>query len=248
MSNNLHPDLSRLHQGPPRVWGSALALLMALVLSACSSLPQTVSVDFPAPAEVQPMATAPAAPAAPQATSGSLFQRVSYRPAFEDPRARMVGDVITIRIVETVAASQVSKSTANRSTSGKASVSAFPLVSPADLVNLKAGIGTSSENDFSGKGGTESANAFTGTITATVVNVLPNGHLMVAGDKQIGVNQHVDVLRFSGTVDPRLVQPGNLINSSQVANARIESKGRGAQAEAQTVGWLTRFFFSFLPF
>ena len=240
MNTNTH-----LRQWTDRVWGSALALLLGLTLSACGSLPQTVSVDFPVAPEAQPMA---AAPAAPQASSGSLFQRVSYRPAFEDPRARMVGDVITIRIVETVAASQVSKSTANRTTSGKASVSAFPLVSPVDLVNLKAGIGTSSENDFSGKGGTESANAFTGTITATVVNVLPNGHLVVAGDKQIGVNQHVDVLRFSGTVDPRLVQPGNLINSSQVANARIESKGRGAQAEAQTVGWLTRFFFSFLPF
>ena len=242
---NMSTHLSRLRQWTDRAWGSALALLLGLILSACGSLPQTVSVDFPVASEAQPIA---AAPAASQVASGGLFQKVSYRPAFEDPRARMVGDVITIRILETVAASQVSKSTANRTTSGKASVSAFPLLSPADLLNLKAGVGTSSANDFSGKGGTESANAFTGTITATVVNVLPNGHLVVAGDKQIGVNQHVDVLRFTGTIDPRLVQPGNLINSSQVANARIESKGRGAQAEAQTVGWLTRFFFSFLPF
>ena len=80
------------------------------------------------------------------------------------------------------------------------------------------------------------------------MEVLPNGHLVVAGDKQIGINQNVDVMRFSGTVDPRLIQPGNLINSNQVANARMESKGRGAQAEAQTVGWLTRFFFNALPF
>lgn len=71
---------------------------------------------------------------------------------------------------------------------------------------------------------------------------------MVTGEKQIGVNQNVDVLRFSGTVDPALVQPGNTINSTQVANARIESRGRGAQAEAQTAGWLTRFFFNVLPF
>lgn len=236
---------TRLRALARTVWVGVVAAVLGLTLSACGSLPQPVSVDFIEPATPHPMA---AAPAASQTASGSLFQKISYRPAFEDPRARMVGDVITIRIVETVAASQVSKSTANRTTSGAASVSAFPLVSPADLVNLKAGVGTSSANDFSGKGGTESANAFTGTITATVVNVLPNGHLVVAGDKQIGVNQHVDVLRFSGTIDPRLIQPGNLINSSQVANARIESKGRGAQAEAQTVGWLTRFFFSFLPF
>jgi flagellar L-ring protein precursor FlgH len=114
------------------------------------------------------------------------------------------------------------------------------------MANFKTG--TASANDFAGKGGTESANTFSGTITATVVDVLPNGHLMVTGDKQIGVNQNVDVMRFSGTIDPRLIQPGNLINSTQVANVRVESRGRGAQAEAQTVGWLTRFFFSLLPF
>ncbi|MEN9375165.1 MAG: hypothetical protein RL710_322, partial [Pseudomonadota bacterium] len=112
----------------------------------------------------------------------------------------------------------------------------------------KMNVNTASASDFSGKGGTESANTFTGSITATVAEVLPNGHLLVTGEKQIGVNQNVDVLRFSGTIDPRLMQPGNIVNSTQVANARIESKGRGAQAEAQTVGWLTRFFFSVLPF
>jgi len=178
--------------------------------------------------------------------TGSLFQKTSYRPAIEDPRARAVGDAITIQIVENVAASQVSKSTANRTTSGSASVSAFPIISANDLVKLSTG--TKSASDFSGKGGTESANTFTGVITATVIEVLPNGHLVVAGDKQIGVNQNVDVMRFSGTLDPKLIQPGNLINSTQVANVRVESRGRGAQAEAQTVGWLTRFFFSFLPF
>jgi flagellar L-ring protein precursor FlgH len=179
-------------------------------------------------------------------TSGSLFQKTAYRPAFEDARARVVGDHITIQIIEKVTASQVSNSSANRATTGSTSVSAFSMLSPLDMANLKTG--TASAHDFSGKGTTESANTFYGTITATVVDVLPNGHLVVTGDKQIGVNQNVDVMRFSGTIDPKLIQPGNLINSTQVANARMESKGRGAQAEAQTVGWLTRFFFSFLPF
>ena len=233
-----------------RQWGRvfrvcSLALGVGLVCAGCETLPQTVKVDFAEPKAAQPMATAPIAV---RSNNGSLFQKASYRPAFEDPRARAVGDIITIVIVETVTASQVSKSTANRTSSGSASVSAFPLLNPMDLANLKAGVGTSSASDFSGKGGTESANTFTGSITATVVDVLPNGHLVVAGEKQIGVNQNVDVLRFSGTIDPSLVQPGNIVNSTQVANARIESKGRGAQAEAQTVGWLTRFFFSFLPF
>ena len=221
-----------------------LTLAVSLLGSACQSLPQTPKVDF-----VEPKAAANVpARVIERASSGSLFSKVSYRPGFEDPRAHAVGDVVTIAIVENVTASQVSNSTANRTTSGSASISPFPLFSAAAQANLKAGIGTASANDFSGKGGTASANTFTGSITTTVVDVLPNGHLVVTGEKQIGVNQNVDVLRFSGTVDPSLLQPGNIVNSTQVANARIESKGRGAQEEAQTVGWLTRLFFNVSPF
>ena len=220
-----------------------LSGFLCISMTGCAGLPKTETVDFPVTDLSRPIPSI--TPAAGPATGG-LFQKTSYRPAFEDARARVVGDNITIQIIEKVTASQVSKSTANRTTSGSASVSAFPLISPPDIANLNAG--TKSASDFSGKGGTESANTFYGTITATVIDVLPNGHLVVAGDKQIGINQNVDVMRFSGTVDPRLIQPGNLVNSTQVANARMESKGRGAQAEAQTVGWLTRFFFSFLPF
>lgn len=220
-----------------------LSMAASVLFSACESLPQKSKVDFPEPAVARAI---PAPPVVTGPSTGSLFNKVSYRPAFEDPRARAIGDTVTILIVEKVTASQVSKSTSNRTTSGSAGISAFPFFPVSELA--KAAIGTTSENDFSGKGGTESANTFSGSITATVVDVLPNGHLVVTGEKQIGVNQNVDVLRFSGTIDPRVVQPGSIVNSTQVANARIESRGRGAQAEAQTVGWLMRFFFSFLPF
>ncbi len=214
---------------------------LGLLLAGCETIPKPVKVDF---AEARP-APLPMV-AAPRPASGSLFQAVSYRPAFEDPRARTIGDTITIQIVENVTASQVSKSTSHRTTSMDAGISAAPLISAMDIANLK--VGAASTNDFSGKGGTESANTFAGTITATVVEVLPNGHMIVTGEKQVGVNQNVDVLRFSGTVDPKTVQPGNVVSSNKVANARMESRGRGAQAEAQTVGLLSRFFFSFLPF
>lgn len=226
-----------------RLQRALLTLVVGLTASACSSLSQKAEVDFAETVTPRPI---PAAPVVNTASTGSLFHKVSYRPGLEDYRARMIGDTVTILIVEKVTASQVSSSTANRTSSMEAGVSAFPLISPADIRNMNAG--ATSTNDFSGKGGTQSANTFTGSITATVVDVLPNGHLIVKGEKQIGVNQNVDVLRFSGTIDPRVVQPGSIVNSTQVANARIESKGRGAQAEAQTVGWLMRFFFSFLPF
>ena len=87
-----------------------------------------------------------------------------------------------------------------------------------------------------------------GSITATVQEVLPNGHLVVVGEKQTGVNANVDVLRFSGTIDPRHIRPGNVVASTQVANARIESRNRGAQGEAMSIGWLARFFLSVIPF
>lgn len=218
---------------------------VALVCAACQSLPTPVAVDFVEPKVAIHSATHSGAMAV-RPTNGSLFQTASYRPAFEDRRARQVGDTVTVQIIENVTASQKSSSTMNRNSSLDAAISALPMQSAAGLG--KFNVGASTTNDFSGKGGTESANTFSGSITATVIEVLPNGHLVVSGEKQIGVNQNVDVLRFSGTVDPRLVQPGSIVSSTQVANVRVESRGRGAQGEAQTVGWVSRFFLSFLPF
>jgi len=80
-----------------------------------------------------------------------------------------------------------------------------------------------------------------------VIEVLPNGHLIISGEKQIGVNHNVDVLRFSGQVDPRAIQSGNSVASAQIANVRIEQRGKGQQADAQGIGWLGRFFLNVLP-
>ncbi|MFZ3218518.1 MAG: flagellar basal body L-ring protein FlgH [Rhodoferax sp.] len=220
-----------------------LVAAVSLLCSACQQLPQKAVVDFAEP-KISPIPAQSNAMARP--ATGSLFQSVGYRPSFEDRRARNVGDTVTIVIVENVTASQKSTSTVNRNTSIDSNITALPDQTLAGLSKL--GVGATTNNNFSGKGGTESANTFTGSITATVMEVLPNGHMVVTGEKQIGVNQNVDVLRFSGTVDPRLVQPGSMVNSTQVANVRVESRGRGAQGEAQTVGWLSRFFLSFQPF
>ena len=238
----MHTPLQQL-QTSWRATRPAWAIAAAVLCSACQSLPQKAVVDFAEPKVGQAAITSPPAP---RAATGSLFQAAGYRPSFEDRRARMVGDTVTVQIIENVTASQKSTSTVDRNSSIDSKITALPLQPVADLAKL--GIGASTSNNFSGKGGTESANTFSGSITATVIEVLGNGHLVVAGEKQIGVNQNVDVLRFSGTVDPRLVQPGSVVSSTQVANVRIESRGRGAQGEAQTVGWLSRFFLSFQPF
>jgi len=212
---------------------------VAALLAGCAHF-GTPKVDIAEPTAALPQPQ-------PQATvhNGSIFQATQYRPLFEDHRARLVGDTITVQIVEKVSASQKSTSTIDKSGSVEAGLSAVPLLKPSSLTRSSAS--GSSTNTFTGKGSTENSNDFSGTITAVVTGVLPNGHLIIAGEKQIGVNENVDVLRFSGQVDPRAILPGNTVQSAQIANVRIEHRGRGQQAEAQGIGWLARFFLSVLP-
>jgi flagellar L-ring protein precursor FlgH len=179
------------------------------------------------------------------ASNGSIYQAAAYRPLFEDHRARLVGDTLTVNIVEKVSASQTSTSELTKSGSLSAGVSALPLVSPNSFGRASAG--AVSANDNKGKGSNQNTNEFTGIITAVVTAVLPNGHLMISGEKQIGVNRNVDVLRFSGQVDPRMIAQGNAVPSTSVANVRIEQRGRGAAADAHAVGWLSRFFLNLAP-
>ena len=214
----------------------AMALLPAL--GGCSFIGPHVQV-----ADTQPVQLA--APQAPVVSNGSIFLAATYRPLFEDHRARLVGDTLTVQIVEKVSATQKSTSSVDKTGTLSASVTALPGVKPAAFARATAD-GTSS-NSFEGKGTTENSNDFSGTITVIVRGLLPNGHLLIAGEKQIGVNQNVDVLRFSGQVDPRAIQAGNSIPSASIANVRLEQRGRGAQAEAQAVGWLSRIFLSVMP-
>jgi flagellar L-ring protein FlgH len=212
----------------------------ATLLAGCQTLNAPPKVDV-----AEPTAALPIAQPAPVINNGAIFQAAQYRPLFEDHRARLVGDTLTVQIVEKVSASQKSTSSIDKSGKLSAGVTALPFVS-ANSFGRASAAGTSS-NTMDSKGSTENSNDFSGTITATVTGVLPNGHLLVAGEKQIGVNHNVDVLRFSGQVDPRAIQPGNTVASAQIANVRIEHRGRGAQAEANGIGWLARFFLNVLP-
>jgi flagellar L-ring protein precursor FlgH len=215
-------------------------LAAASVLAGCSTLNPRPPVDVATPTYVQPQPIV-----APIVNNGAIFQASQYRPLFEDHRARLVGDTITVQIVEKVSASQKSTSSIDKSGKLAAGITALPGVSANSFGRASAA--ATSSNTFDGKGSTENTNDFSGTITAVVTGVLPNGHLLVAGEKQIGVNHNVDVLRFSGQVDPRAIQPGNSVASAQIANVRIEQRGRGAQADAQGIGWLGRFFLNVLP-
>ncbi len=214
--------------------------------------PASAPASAASPAPSQTLSYPVPMPAAPQAarSSGAIFAADRYRPLFEDHRARLPGDTLMIVIAEKVSASQSSTSSIDKSGSVDAGVTGLPLLPSKISSRLlpKLSAGTNSANAFSGKGTTENSNDFSGTITANVVQVLPNGHLLVVGEKQIGVNANVDVLRFSGQVDPRAITPGNTVASTSIANVRIEQRGRGQQAEAQSMGWASRFFLSLWPF
>ena len=215
-----------------------IAASLALASAGCSTLYPEPQVELAHTPVVQ-------LPPNPPQNNGAIFQQASYRPLFEDHRARLIGDTLTVQIVEKVTASQSSTSALDKSGTLSANVSAVPFVSPNAFARASAA-GTAATKS-AGKGTNQNTNDFSGSITAVVTAVLPNGHLMISGEKQIGVNHNVDVLRFSGQVDPRAIAQGNTVASAAIANVRIEQRGRGAVSDAHGIGWLSRFFLNLSP-
>lgn len=240
----------RLRLGPRQHrLGRAVATLAPALLAGCLATTPKVTVLEPTSVRPEPTPATVAAAHAARApiANGAIFHPTSFRGLFEDRRPRLVGDLLTIQIQEKTSARSSSNSSVDRSASVEATISRLPFVSASSSLIPKLGAAGTSSNTFEGKGETGADNAFSGTIAVTVVEVLPNGNLVVAGEKQVGINQNVEVLRFSGVVDPMQVLPGNLVSSTRVADARLEVRGRGDIDSAQTVGWLARFFLSFLP-
>jgi len=223
-------------------------LVASLLLSGCLATVPPTQVQ-------QPMSARPAPVPQPQIgnASGSIYQAAhrsqpffGYRPLFEDRRPRNVGDIVVIQINEKTAASKKSDSSAERN-----QTSAFSVGSVLGLPGKSfqgSALDASSASKFDGKGGATNNNDFTGTITVTVIEVLANGNLVVSGEKQIGINQGSEFIRFSGVVNPSTITNGNSVSSAQVADARIEYRASGYIDEAQVMGWLARFFLTFLPF
>ncbi|WP_374606308.1 flagellar basal body L-ring protein FlgH [Diaphorobacter nitroreducens] len=232
-----------------------LCLAAAVLATGCANINPAPPVDV-LPTAPPPAAALPSPVAAGGPASGSLFHLASYRPAFADQRARLVGDMVTIEIQERIDAKQDMKSNVTRNGDVGGGITALPLLTPstAGKVIARSNLGANSNSTFDGSGNTTSNNTFTSAITAIVTEVLPNGHLVVTGEKQVGVNRSVDVLRFSGIVDPRHLRrgqpghPGSVIDSRYVANVRVISRGLGEQAEAQAMGWLARAFNNITPF
>lgn len=179
-------------------------------------------------------------------SNGSIFQANNYRPLFEDNKARLIGDVLTISISENTSATKAAG--ASGSKSGNASFAAPTLFGIPASTTAKASISTSASSKFDEKGAETASNSFTGTLAVTVIDVLANGNLLVSGEKQIAFNKGSEFVRFSGVVNPNTIQAGNTVSSTQVADAKFEYRSTSHIDVAEANSLLTRFFLSFLPF
>ena len=215
-----------------------LPLVSLAILAGCTTTPPT-NIH-------QPMSARPPARIDPPAGNGAIFQAGYSKPLFEDRRARFVGDTITIKITESTTASAKNSNKVDQSNAQKASVSAFSGLPGKGLLGLD--LGATSSTAFSGKGEAANNNAFSGSITATVIDVMPNGNLRVPGEMQLAIGEEQEFVRISGVINPSFVDFSNTIDSSKVADARIEYKSAGQIGEAQFMGWMARFFLNVLPF
>ena len=218
---------------------SLAVMLFTLPLAGCVTTTPSTSVH-------QPMSVRPVAVTGPVQANGAIFQAAFSRPLFEDRRGRNVGDTLTVNIVENTSADKKSNTTTNRSSDNNFSVSNVSGLPGKSF--LGAGLAATSDMKFSGDGETASNNVFTGTITVTIIEVLPNGNLLVSGEKQVGINHGSEFIRVSGVVNPIYLSATNSVNSVQLADARIEYRGSGQIENAQQMGWLSRFFLNTLPF
>lgn len=181
---------------------------------------------------------------------------------FEDNKARRVNDLVTIRVIENISGSNKADTNASRDSSADYSLSDFfgmntdfgiqnlPLLKGfykgANVFSPK--VKGQSKSDFQGEGDTTREGRLVGTITAKVVEVMPNGNLVVESRKDITINKEKQILIFRGIIRPEDIAPDNTIVSSRVADADIYLVGDGVIHEKQSPGWLVRFLDRVWPF
>lgn len=213
------------------------AVVGALLVGGCATTPSSI-VQMPAPAVAQAARPAPI-------PNGAIFQAAAYRPMFEDHRARLVGDILTIMINEKTTAAKAAGDSASKTNS--ASFAVPTIFGIPTSTTGKLAFSANGATKFEDKGAASSSNNFNGFIGVTVIEVLPNGNLVVSGEKQIAFDRGAEFIRFSGVVNPDTIATGNTVPSAQVADARVEYRTNTRLDKADVMSQLTRFFLSALP-
>lgn len=215
------------------------------------------------PEQSVPTAYVPATPAAVQAAAATIPESGSdgglWRDdatlitMFSDPKARTVGDIVTIKIIESSDATNKATTATDRSSSLSASLDGFFNLEkrfPADhpFFNPFSKVAGSVESEFEGSGTTRRSGDLNAYITALVTQVLPNGNLVVTGSREVLINNENQIIQLSGVVRPRDIDSKNLVLSTYVADARISYSGTGVVNDRQKPGWLSNIVMKVWPF
>lgn len=186
-----------------------------------------------------------AAPAAPRVADGAIFQaEAGYAPLYAGHRAAAVGDPITILLVEstTTAKSAGAKTQKN----GGFGITP-PVAGPLSFLKPDA-LKASGNSSFNGSGNASQTSTLDGAVSVTIAEVRANGTALVRGEKRLLLSQGQEWIQFSGIVRLADLDADNRIESSRVADARIEYAGNGAVQRASREGWLSKFFNMISPF
>lgn len=220
----------------------ACALAVLLALGGCG-MSSDLLVDDKNWQPVLPVASTPV-----PTSTGAIYQEGQDIRLFENAVSRRVGDILTIRLVETTSAQKSSSTATNKSSSIDVPT---PTIAGRQIPfrgSTWGDTGVEGATTFGGAGSSAQSNSLTGDITVTVAQRWPNGNLLVRGEKWITINQGREFVRVSGIVRAADINPDNTVISTRVANAQIIYSSRGALADANKPGLLTRFFnLPFMP-
>ncbi|HET7593284.1 MAG TPA: flagellar basal body L-ring protein FlgH [Rhodanobacteraceae bacterium] len=223
----------------PRFARLALLLPALAALAACATTAPHIDPAF-AP-------TLPIAQAAPPPADGSIYHEAGSMELFADPRAHRVGDILTIVLAENTQASKKAQTTTSKK--DDVDIGAATLWGKSFPLNGGKIASVGGERGFDGSGSSSQSNQLNGQITVTVAERLSNGNLVIRGEKWLTINQGRELVRIEGIARPQDISPDNTILSTRIANAQITYTGSGTLADANSQGWLSRFFNSkWMPF
>ena len=189
---------------------------------------------------------------------GSLFAASESDTLFEDSRARRVGDIVVVKLVENTKAQNKAETTSKKNGSNDYQVSAmfnrghagfipFMPVGPQPSVGMPV-LNTGSVSDLTATGKTKRENYVTTSLATRVLRVLPGGLMEIEGAREIRVNEETEYMVVRGMIRSKDVGADNSVLSTQIADASIEYYGKGVLADKQKPGWFTRLMDNIWPF
>jgi flagellar L-ring protein precursor FlgH len=176
--------------------------------------------------------------------TGSLFNSHLSDDLYADKKALRTGDIITVELNESTQATKAAKTETDKQSDS----SLDPVIglggSAINIGGESIQFGIGSGSSFTGDAKSNQSNSLFGEISVNVMRVLPNGNLVIRGEKWLTLNTGEEFIRLEGMVRPQDVTSDNTVESNRIANARIQYSGKGETQESQSAGWLTRFFSS----